>query len=422
MSEGVADSYPVTEMQRLMLSKSIQHGCGVYRPQMVFEITDPDFCVDTFRQATNVLFARHAVLRTRFAKVGEDDFMQMVQERAAPIIECTNLLGMSAADQAAVISRYLAQSVADSFDVAADAPLIRFDLFWRAQGMWQLVMTTHHAIEDGWGMVELLAELEQVYRQISAGAVGEAATVAVNGMKEHVALEIQAADNPLARQFWEHRIADVLPMMLPGVQPAHVDGTEVHEFAITGSRLQELKHQAAMSHVPLKILFLAAYSNSLARVLDRRQVVVDVVSNGRSNRLSDPLHAQGLFWSFLPIGVSSMSLTSEMLRELHASVLDAEAHAAFPVRKLLRAQGVTDLTCAAFNYVHFHHDQPQRAALMRYEYGVDRFHHPLQLVVSLSPDTTNVHVALHAVATPVVAQIAAALGRELGAWIAAEPT
>lgn len=389
---------------------------------MVFVINDPDFCIDAFTQAVDVTFARHAVLRTRFAKVGEDDFMQMVQVRTAPTIECTNLLGMSAAEQAAVISRHLTQSVADSFDVAADAPLIRFDLFWCAQEMWQLVMTTHHAIADGWGMVELMAELEQVYRQRSVGAVGEAATVAVNGMKEHVALEIQAADNRLERQFWEHRIADIVPMMLPRVLPADVGGTEVREFALTGSRLQELKHQAAMSHVPLKILFLAAYSNSLARVLDRHQVVVDVVSNGRSNRLSDPLHALGLFWSFLPIGVSSMSVTSDMLRELHACVLDAEAHAAFPVRQLLRAQGVSDLTCAAFNFVHFHHDQPHRAALMRFEYGVDRFHHPLQLVVSLSPDATNVHVALHAAATPVVAEIAAALSHELGEWIAAEPT
>ena len=164
--------------------------------------------------------------------------------------------------------------------------------------------------------------------------------------------------------------------------------------------LLALTERAKSGGWQIKTATLLAYFHCLSSLCGHG-VTVDVVSSGRSDRLSDPFHSLGLFWNFSPIHFATGDMPDPVeCGRLQALLLAASEHVMYPT-ETLKAQGKAPPVWASFNYVHFHNmksmDTPTgtgSAETLKVVHESDRFHHAMSLMVSLDKSATRATVML----------------------------
>jgi amino acid adenylation domain-containing protein len=394
MDETAEDCYPVTAMQQRMLEQHGTHGLeqAVYQPRVIYDIDGIVLDPARLEAALRYLLNKHPVLRTRFLRAESGDHVQVVLKRVdfrLPVIDISHL-------NAAAQEKAVAQLIAQDRPFALGETGIRFSLLVYGQRHHGLFISTHHAIIDGWALVELRNELMALYQELGQERPMPHSPSSGNVFKEHVALEREAQTLADHEQVWRELVADYQPM--PALLSIAADASagnalELHVDAALGSGLRRLAEQ---QRVTLKTLLLLAYQRALGHLLRVDTVTVDVVCSGRSSRLSDPLGAIGLFWSLLPVctRLAKNHSDAEAIAGTAEKLLAMDAHSLFPadsVRKLVDAES---MTYAAFNYVNFHnanvHDAmagsrksgEQEVGELKVRYASDRFAYAVKLAIS----------------------------------------
>lgn len=171
---------------------------------------------------------------------------------------------------------------------------------------------------------------------------------------------------------------------------------ELH-FSLEGEAVSRVTHWARNRNAPVRALFLAAFARALGKCIGTQRPTIDVVCNGRSPQLSDPLGAVGLFWNLLPITLDIEQPADALLADTFQRLLRAEAAGVVP-ESVLQERSVTgELTYAAYNFVQFHNEDGFASvgnASVATEYARDRFHHAIKLTASMARDGGRVQFAL----------------------------
>ncbi|MBC6612094.1 amino acid adenylation domain-containing protein [Hymenobacter sp. BT507] len=111
------------------------------------------------RQALAQLVRRHEALRSAFSADGQ----YMCVFRELPIeLSFQNIAHHTAAEQAELVAAYVRQDARHLFNLL-HGPLLRAGLLQLAPTAYELVLTAHHIICDGWSLGILLQELGQLY-------------------------------------------------------------------------------------------------------------------------------------------------------------------------------------------------------------------------------------------------------------------
>jgi len=407
----VVDSYAVTDTQQLMLDQH-EAGDGVYHPQHLFEIRDPDFSPTRFAEALQGRVAERSTLRSRFVRRGDGRWIQVVASEAGISVGVTDLYGSSEEEGHRAVEAHLAADLKERFDVAAAPPLMRAHLFRLAEDRWNLALSSHHAIEDGWGFVEFVRAVMSLCIGPAARQPLPAVRAAPDIFKERVALEREASQDAQVRAFWVDLLSGVATPASP--RAAGEGGFGRISLQMSTSRLESVAKQ---TRLPLRSLFLFAYMQALEASFGRGGAIVDVVTNARSNRLSDPTGAFGLFWSLLPVpfdvGGGDWKARLWALDDLLAKV---EQFGSFPVADLLGAHRAS-LCTAAFNYTRFHNAgaEDRRFSLLA---AADRFHHPVKLAISVGAEGDNAAIELEYDCRAISSARAAALVAEFKGFLA----
>jgi hypothetical protein len=131
--------------------------------------------------------------------------------------------------------------------------------------------------------------------------------------------------------------------------------------------------------VHLKALLLSVYIDVLAYGRPGAAPSVGVVSNGRSERLSDPIRVCGLFWKFMPFWHRPSATKDEQIVAVHRSLMEAESHAMYPLDAVASLIGAEPFQ-ATFNYVHMRAgtwDDEGSPLVLRKNSGYDASHYPM---------------------------------------------
>jgi hypothetical protein len=150
--------------------------------------------------------------------------------------------------------------------------------------------------------------------------------------------------------------------------------------------VQTLRDRATAWGVSTKALVLSAYLATLESHFQRPALTVGVVANGRSERLSDPSTALGLFWNLVPFTAKPHVDPCERARHVHAALIAQEPHTLFPLQATCAMHGVRELFSATFNFTQFHHafegDSSAGIAFNEFDW-LDRFEYPLNCHAAL---------------------------------------
>ncbi|MET9666784.1 amino acid adenylation domain-containing protein [Streptomyces sp. NPDC006475] len=271
--------------QRLWFLDRLNPGSPLYNVPLVLAIEGP-LEVSALGESLRALVQRHAALRTRL--VGEeDDLRQIVDGQAQASLVVDDLRQLPQADRERE-ARALAQHEAElPFDLAA-GPLLRARLVRLGEERFELLVTMHHAVSDGWSVGVLIRDLGALY------------TSAVSG--EDVALPqlpVQYADyahwqrrflgggtreDQLA--YWKERLAGAPPLLeLPTDRPRPPVprfAGEVFPLCLSPELTERLDRVSRDHGVTRFMTLLAAFQLMLGRYAGVQDVSVGSPTSGRT--------------------------------------------------------------------------------------------------------------------------------------------
>ena len=317
---AVEDAYPLAELQAGMLFHSVFSAeTAVYHDVFSSRIAAP-WDEQRVRQAVAAAMRRHAVLRTSLAPSGYSRPLQLVHREVDVPLAVEDLSALSAEEQEARVAAWLQAEKQRAFDWSV-APLFLIQVHRLAESQFQLSLSFHHAILDGWSVATLLAEL---FAEVGAMQEGAAAAIRSPGLsyRDFVALEAAAVASPETRAYWQGLLAGhsrtQLPR-LPGVRGG-LGTLGVEQRQLDPRLTAGVKTLAQRSGVPLKTVLLAAHLRVLALVCGQADVLTGLVSNSRPEE-ADGERVLGLFLNTLPM---RLTLRPESWPALLQRVFQAE--------------------------------------------------------------------------------------------------
>src|SRR5262249_53915174 len=101
------------------------------------------------------------------------------------------------------------------------APLLRVSALRRTDQTFQLGLSFHHAILDGWSLAVLLSELLRRYSLALTGQADACPEPPVVPYRAFVELERRTIADPAARAFWDGALRYAVPTSLPRWPASH---------------------------------------------------------------------------------------------------------------------------------------------------------------------------------------------------------
>jgi len=392
LPDEAEDAYPASKMQEFVIYhyEHDEQRAGVYHIQQSYHIHDPEFSLPSFKRALEMMVHNHPVLRTTFIFDAARQPIQVVEKNPALTVTEENLKHLSATEQDQYIEAAIRQDRARPFDLTKTCqPLFRLSLFYRSEQAFEFFISMHHAIMDGWGNQEFSKELVELYLTLRNGEEKETAPV-VNTYKEFVALEREIISSADAQNFWNQHLQDHRPTRLHRLAGNTESSNETSYLHPLNAEVAGRLHRSSRDWgVSLKAILLSSYLDLMSLETSAETVTVGVVSNGRSERLSNPLKALGLYWNIVPFCARIESGDKSIqVRKVQDALIDIEPYATYPLAQILADRQTNELFFSTFNYLHFHNmkEMPTQRSLKVIGFkSHDKFHFPLNYVLSVDP-------------------------------------
>ncbi|MCV3214789.1 amino acid adenylation domain-containing protein [Plectonema radiosum NIES-515] len=400
LPDDIELAYPLAKMQEFMLHhySNDHQKMGVYHGQESYDIYDDNLSLDAFKKALKISIQKHPAFRTVFITSNGKPVCQVVKNNLIFSINEQDISNIKSEEQENYIDEFVKQDRQNLFNVEnPNEPLFRLWLFRKAKNRFELFMSTHHAITDGWSSIEFLNQLYELY---SALKKGEEITVspAANVYSEFVAFEKEIIGSPDASNFWKlhlrnYRYKPLKPLTTSGHQVEAV----AEEYNFGSEIMTDLREFSRKLKVSPKAIFLSTYLDLIATVMKEKTVSVGIISNGRTERLSDPFGALGLFWNIVPFCQLITEDKSVQIKNVQQSLIDIEPYVRYPLLEILSDQQQPELFFATFNFVHFHNDKnisEHTGLKVERRRSHDKFNFPLNYGVSMDSLSGNVSICV----------------------------
>ncbi len=398
LPDGTELAYPLAQMQEFMLHhySNYRQKMGVYHGQESFDIYDDNLSLNAFKKALKILVQKHPSLRTVFIIQNGKPVCQVVKKNLRFSINEQDISNIKSDEQENYINEVVKQDRQNLFKVEnSNHALFRFWIFQKAKNRIEFFMSMHHAITDGWSSIEFSNQLYDLY---SALKKGEKITVvpAAKVHKEFVALEKEIIGSLDASNFWKLHLKNYTYKPLKPLTTS-VDRVEAvaEEYNFGSEIIANLRECCRKLKVSPKAIFLSTYLDLIGTVMKENTVSVGVLSNGRTERLSDPFGALGLFWNIIPFCQLITEDKGVQLKNVQQSLIDIEPYVMYPLLQILSDQKKTELFFATFNFVHFHNAKnifEQTGLKVNARRSHDKFNFPLNYAVSMESLSEKVSI------------------------------
>ncbi|MEA5536966.1 non-ribosomal peptide synthetase [Crocosphaera sp. XPORK-15E] len=390
VSKDIEDVYPLAKMQELMLHHYQKNqGKGVYHCQHSFNIYDDDFSLENFKESLKMIVQKHPILRTVFICQDKLPVFQAVRKNPKFVIKEQDISHLTSAEQENYLDEILKEDRQNPF-ITEDQEqlLLRFFIFKKDNQNIEFLMCFHHAIIDGWSSIELINELSELYSSLKQGENIIASNLS-NTYKEFVALEKEILISKQTSNFWKDYLSkcNYKPLELEQEYVCKLDSA-YEETGLSSETILELKNVSRRLKVSLKAIFLSAYLELFAQKQEDKIIsLVGVISNGRTEKLSNPFKSLGLFWNIIPFYQSLINNKDLQVQNVQRSLIEIGYYSRYPFCQILSDQKQNNLFFATFNFLNFHNStsSPEKTDLHIQESKChDRFHFPLNCTISIN--------------------------------------
>jgi len=165
--QNATSEYPLSFVQqRLWFIHQLEAQTPAYNISLSVHL-DGELNVVKLEQSLNEILKRHEILRTSF-KVVDGQAIQVIAPDLTLSLPVVELRSLPLSQQQAEARKLAAEVAQTCFDLS-QPPLLCAKLLHLDRGKYQLLLTLHHLIADGWSVGVLLKELAAIYTAFSRG-------------------------------------------------------------------------------------------------------------------------------------------------------------------------------------------------------------------------------------------------------------
>uniref|UniRef100_UPI003EBAA0E6 amino acid adenylation domain-containing protein n=1 Tax=Kutzneria buriramensis TaxID=1045776 RepID=UPI003EBAA0E6 len=335
----LADVWPLTPLQNGLLFESLvdDPSRDAYRVQYTLRLSGP---VDArrLRAAGQALLDRHASLRAAFVPNTAGDLVQLVVDGVVLPWREVDLSGEER--QAEALRRVLAEELSTPFDLTAP-PVLRLALVRMAEDRWELVLTSHHVLFDGWSIPVMMRDLLRLYARDGDGSELPPA----RGYRDFLAW-LRRQNRDASSRVWaeEFQGFDEPTMLASGVSGAK-SGIGAIDVPMAPDVARRLSDRAAELRVTLNTVVQGAWAVLLGQLTGRRDVAFGATVAGRPPTLAGAESMVGMFLNTVPVRVrwqpgDTLAELMAGLQQRQSTLLEDHHH---PLADIQRATGLPAL-------------------------------------------------------------------------------
>ncbi|MFF4404866.1 amino acid adenylation domain-containing protein [Streptomyces sp. NPDC001404] len=293
------DVLPVTPLQEGFLFHSLLSGdeTDVYTTQLTLDL-EGELDPGTLRAAGERLLARHPALRVGFRHDAAGRPLQVVHRAAELPWTYADLTGAAEKDLPAALDRLAAGQRLRPFDLA-EPPLLRLLLASLPGGRFQLVLTGHHILWDGWSVPVLVEEL---FTLCAPG--GDATLPAPPPLRSYLTW-LAGQDREEALRGWAEALAGPVAPTLVAPQAARGEhaAQESVRTELAAELTARLGARLRQHGITLNTAVQAAWGVLLSRLAGRDDVLFGSTVSGRPAELTGVERMIGMFLNTLPVRI-----------------------------------------------------------------------------------------------------------------------
>ncbi len=392
------DAYPAATLQTGMIFHSDYNPkSAIFHDVFSFQIKAP-LHLDKLEKAVASLTERHSIFRTSFDVTHFSQPLQFVHKTVKVPLTSEDLRTENAAEQKAKLVAWVETEKRHPFNWAMP-PMLRLHAQQYQDNTFQIIVSFHHCIMDGWSLAVMLTELFQDYFALLEGSAKQFTAPKVS-YRDFIALEQKTIQSQTAQAFWKRKLENPTIHKLPRWPKAlcrggqeQVRGPEIYFDAALFEKLKKLANSAG---VPIRTVLLSAHLRVLNYITGQEDIITGLVTNGRPQAL-DGDQMVGLFLNTLPLRVSCSGGT---WRDLIKSTFQAEReilpYRRTPTAEVQKLTGGRTLFETTFDFVQFHvyRDLPgyaEHSFLEDYYFEANNF----PFFVTFMVDITGTQLQMH---------------------------
>ncbi|MDB4286020.1 amino acid adenylation domain-containing protein [bacterium] len=294
--------------------------------------------LDALDKSANQILARHEVLCTRFSfglGIPTPEVLNDFQF-TIPIVD---LQEFDIKGQEAEARRLAEKEVLQPFDLS-QAPLMRLKLY-KLDKSYQLLITAHHTIADGWSLGVLLNELMMFYQANTTGRPVQVPELPIQ-YSDYAHWQADEKHQEVLQpsmSYWKKQLGGELPTLeLPtdqarGSRQTYAGGT--HRFIISRDLTKSLEKLSRQEDATLFMTLLTAFYTLLHRYSGQDDILVGTPIANRN--LPELENLIGIFINTLVLraNLSGGPGFRELLRQVRKVSLEAYANQDVPFEKLV---------------------------------------------------------------------------------------
>lgn len=197
---------------------------------------------------------------------------------------------------------------------------------------YEMIVSTHHVIYDGWSNAVLLKELLYAYNEYLNNR--EPPKIVKTKYKELIKWH-QKQDEAKHRLYWKKYLDGYTPKNLLNIGNAKKSAVELgkYSYKIESKIVDAAYNFIKQEQITLAALIYTAWSILLHRYSGQEDIVFGITMSGRTSEIAGVEDIVGLFINTLPIRVRLNSDTglAELLREVNRSIIAIEEFQGTPL-------------------------------------------------------------------------------------------
>lgn len=342
-STNVVDIYALSPLQQGLLFHGLYAPeSQVYVDQTSVKLNGPLDC-HAFQKAWQYIVDRHAVLRTSFHWELKKP-VQVVHQSVVLPWQMHDWRDSSPAEQSAKLSEFLMGDRQQVFDFT-QAPLLRVALIRLADETYQIIISKHHILLDGWSRMLVFKEIFAAYNSFSQGQ--EPYLPSPTPYRNYITW-LGQQDMGQAEEFWRETLTGftTLTRLATETSGARSEPTanshRTHIFDLDETTMTALQSLARRHQLTLSTIIFAAWGALLSRYSGESDVVFGVTSSGRPAELPQVETIVGPFLNTLPLRVHIQPQES-LLRWLQQVQAQQVAMRQYEYAPLVQIQGWSEI-------------------------------------------------------------------------------
>ncbi|AFZ28126.1 amino acid adenylation enzyme/thioester reductase family protein [Cylindrospermum stagnale PCC 7417] len=311
--------------------------CG-YNCPMILHFTIP-LSANVLEQSINEIIRRHEILRTNFTIV-QGQPQQVVAPSLTVPLEILDLQHLLPVERDAAAQRIFTQQARHKFNLASGS-LMKTTLLKLAKEKYQLLVTIHHIITDGWSMGIWLQELEIIYSAFSIGKPSPLPEEPIQYGDFTIWEQQWLNAGLLAKQlaYWQKKLANIpTPLnLLPTKQPQQTTSSQyasLYSLELPESLGIAITSLSRSQGVTNFVIILTALKILLFKLSGQTEIIVTGITANRRTPVVEKM--MGCFFNclYLYSHIDDSQTGQTLLQQVKQTVSEAIAHQDIPVNNV----------------------------------------------------------------------------------------